>query len=46
MLVRLGAKELEATEYADELVDAVDPCRSGLVGCAGRSVWARLSDGR
>lgn len=45
VLVRLGAKELDSTEYADELVEAVDPCRSGLDGCAGMSVWARLSEG-
>lgn len=45
VLVRLGANELDATEYADELVDAVESCRNGLVDCAGRSVWARLSDG-
>lgn len=45
VLVRLGANELDATEYADELVDAVDPCRNGLVDCGGRSVWVRLSDG-
>jgi hypothetical protein len=32
----------DATEYADEFVDAVDPCRNGLVDCEGRSVWARL----
>lgn len=38
VLVRLGANELEATEYADEFVDAVDPCRSGLDGCDGISV--------
>lgn len=45
VLVRLGANELEAMEYADEFVDAVDPCRNGLVDCEGRSVWARLRDG-
>jgi len=45
VLVRLGAKELDATEYAEEFVDAVDPFRSGLDDCAGRSVWARLNDG-
>jgi hypothetical protein len=45
VLVRLGANELEATEYADELVDAVESCRNGLVDCAGRSVWARLRVG-
>lgn len=45
VLVRLGANELDATEYADESVDAVDPCRSGLDDCAGRSVWALLKDG-
>jgi hypothetical protein len=45
VLVRLGANELDATEYADEFVDAVDPCRNGLVDCEGRSVWARLRDG-
>lgn len=38
VLVRLGANELDATEYADELVDAVESCRNGLVDCAGRSV--------
>ena len=45
VLVRLGINELDATEYADELVDAVDPFRNGLVDCEGRSVWARLRDG-
>jgi hypothetical protein len=44
VLVRLGVNELDATEYADEFVDAVEPCRNGLVDC-GRSVWARLRDG-
>jgi hypothetical protein len=45
VLVRLGANELDATEYAEEFVEAVESCRNGLVDCAGRSVWARLSDG-
>lgn len=44
MLVRLGANELDAMEYVDEFVDAVESCRAGLVDCVGRSVWARLSD--
>lgn len=44
VLVRLGANELDATEYADEVVDAVDPCRNGLVS-EGKSVCDRLSDG-
>lgn len=38
VLVRLGVNELDAIEYADEFVDAVDPCRSGLGACVGRSV--------
>lgn len=38
VLVRLGVNELDATELADELVDAVDPCRSGLDDSTRKSV--------
>lgn len=44
MLVRLGAYAFEKTEYADELVEAVEPCRSGL-SVESISVCARLRAG-
>jgi hypothetical protein len=43
VLVRLGVKGLDWRE-AEEFVDAVDPCRSGLAVEIPRSVCARLKD--
>jgi hypothetical protein len=44
VLVRLGANELDETEYIDELVDAVESWRSGPDSCVGRSACARLRE--
>jgi len=44
--VRLGVKGFEKTEFADELVDAVEPWRSGLDEFVEKSVWTRLKPRR
>ena len=46
VLVRLGANELDETVYIDELVEAVDPWRSGLDVWSGKSVCVRRDDAK